>query len=128
MDIFKNNRALKNCVTCRGHMNHHHVTIIVSCKTGNILSYAPNIQLERSYRRSVHAEVTAINKLFKTISRGKLDSHELRKGVSLISLRIAPGGHFLMAKPCCECDKYIKRFPLIRSVGWSIDDGTLIFE
>lgn len=124
MERISGSKVFVNCTLQRSSMNQHHVTAIISCKTGNMLSCASNTPL---HHRSIHAEVAAIDAFQRKIKNRRLNPKEYRKGVCLVSLRFAPRGHLLLAKPCKSCSNCIERCPHIRTVMWSTADGG-IFE
>ena len=123
--LLRENSALRNCVRRRGFMRHHHVSVILSCKTNNVLCYSSNIMTPFPCK-SVHAEAAAIAVLQDRIRARQIHLKDLRKGVSLLSLRIAPAGHLLYARPCAACTACIAQTRIIRRVGWSTDAGTII--
>lgn len=108
-------------------LNHHHVSVVVSCKTHHVLASATNAALADA---SVHAEAAAMEKFCKRF-RGKScreQCRELCRGVEVFSLRVAPGGHLLCAKPCAACASTIRKCPQVRYLHWSKNDGALLRE
>ena len=81
------------------HQHFRHGAIVL--KGGSIVATGYNKATE-------HAEVNALK---------KLDPRK-RKGATIISVRVTKGGKLAMAKPCPECEKYIKESG-VKSVIWS---------
>lgn len=101
----------------------HHVAIVFSEKSGNVLAKGTNYVVGIS---PIHAEVDALNNLRRRIRANMVDSSELRKGVGVTSLRIARCGELRDAKPCVFCAQKLQACLLVRSVTWSDSDGTLV--
>jgi len=118
-----NARTLVNCINYRGGMNHHHVCLIVSCKSGTVLTFSSNIQLPK---RSIHAEEAAISRFRRMVCDGKVKRQDIRKGVRLVSLRVSPQGNLRMARPCDRCSALIKKCGVVRYVEWSTNDGAIV--
>ena len=106
-------------------LNHHHVAIVYSCKTGRILANGTN---RLTSRGSVHAEIDALNNLHARMRDRVRSPREYSKGVNMISLRVSHGGELRLAKPCVACAAALKRCILIKRVEWSDQDGTVVGE
>lgn len=114
----RENRALQRSMTARGKLTHHHVCILASRKTNNVLCFATNEPLATS---SVHAEVRTL----RTFSRRAWHAHDVRRGVTLVSLRVSSTGRLRMARPCVSCARHIARCALVTHVWWSTDNGSI---
>lgn len=107
-------------------MNHHHVAVVVSCKTGHVLASATN---EPTADGSVHAERGALRQLDHRMHDRALHPREVRRGVAVLSLRVTRSGARLrLARPCAACAALLRAHPLVRSVAWSTDEGELVYE
>lgn len=106
-------------------LNHHHVAVVVSCKTGNVLASATN---EATAYGSVHAEVAALGQFERRLHDRTLHYREVRRGVAVLSLRVTVAGRLRLAKPCAACAGALRRCPHVRLVAWSDDEGDLVYE
>lgn len=104
-------------------INHHHVSVVVSCKTGRVLSSGTNCATARG---SIHAEMQALRQFQHRLRDRCINPTEVNKGVTLMSLRIAPGGHLILAKPCENCYRNIIACPHVKSVEWSDQNGEVV--
>lgn len=107
------------------HINHHHVALVLSNKTGNLLASATNVATPTG---SIHAEVAAMRQLRHRLRDRALFGREVKSGVRVLSLRLGPSGNLLLAKPCCRCSQEIRRCPLVKSVLWSDSSGGIVKE
>jgi len=107
--------------TYRYNLNHHHVAVVLSLKSGKVLASGVN---HATMMGSVHAEVDAMNQMHRR--RNLIERRELRKGLCLLSLRITRAGKLRLAKPCAACESAIRRCTLMRRIVWSENDGTLV--
>jgi deoxycytidylate deaminase len=62
----------------------------------------------------IHAEQNAVNQLWPSE----------RKGCKLWSIRVTKGGKLAMAKPCADCEEYLRRNG-IKAVWYSNDAGQI---
>lgn len=62
-----------------------------------------------------HAEVAALNKLWWS----------KRKGTTVVSVRYTRSGTMAMAKPCPNCEKYLRENG-VKTVYYSTDDGEMV--
>ena len=106
-------------------LNHHHVAVVLSCKTGNVLASATN---QATAFGSVHAEVAALHQFHHRIVDRAFHMRELKRGVAVLSLRITHGGLLRLAKPCRTCSEALRRCPWVRLVAWSDQEGNLVYE
>lgn len=109
----------------RSSLNHHHVAIVLSLKTGNVLASATN---SATAYGSVHAEMAALQQLRRRLRDRALFSREVRRGTVLMSVRLNARGELRLAKPCAACAQAMHRDALIRVVGYSDDDGCMVYE
>lgn len=72
------------------HKAHRHAVIVY--RGSNIISTGVN-------HDEIHAEVSALRRLWPSE----------RKGTKVVSLRMTRGGRLGMAKPCPECEAYMRR-------------------
>ena len=106
-------------------LKHHHIAVVYSCKTGNVLANGTNRVTSKG---SVHAEVDALTHLHARLRDRVCAPCEFSKGVNIISLRVSPGGELRLAKPCVACANALKRCTLIKRVEWSDQCGQVISE
>lgn len=104
-------------------LNHHHVAVVLSCKTGRVLASATN---EATPFASVHAEVAAMRQLRRRTRDGVLHGRELRHGVGVMSLRLNMAGQLRLAKPCPACFRALGESGVVRWVAWSDGEGELV--
>jgi len=118
---------LTSLAFCRcSSLNHHHVAVALSCKTGHVLASATN---SATAVGSVHAERAVLYKLSKQLQRRRIDPKDVSRGVHILSLRITAGQSLRLAKPCQPCMTALRNAaPLVRWVAWSDDDGELIYR
>jgi len=62
----------------------------------------------------IHAEVNALGKLWP----------DHREGTKLWSIRVTPGGKLASAKPCNNCETYLRKYG-VKLVIYSNAEGTL---
>lgn len=105
-------------------LNHHHIAIILSCKTDRVLASATN-QLTK--HGSIHAEVEALRQLHSRLRDRVVYTREVSRGVYLLSLRLNREGKLMMAKPCISCSKALAKCPLMRRVAWSDENGNIVY-
>lgn len=98
------NLAKKLCQKS-GHSQHHHGAIVTV--GGAIVSVGYN-------HGNIHAEVHALNKLWG----------DHRKDVRVYSFRFTKSGKWAMAKPCPNCEKYMRDCG-VRIVYYTDRDGNL---
>lgn len=103
-------------------INHHHVAVVYSCKTGGVLASGTNCATAYG---STHAEVSALAQFRSRWRDGRFARAELSKGVGVVSLRVAPSGRLRLAKPCDRCQSCLASCPLVRFVQWSTQEGEL---
>ena len=119
-------RQLTSLAHCPNpHVNHHHLAVVVSCKTQNVLASATNAATAKG---SIHAEQAALEQLRRRLRDRAIFHREVRQGVDVLSLRIASSGVLRLAKPCAACAEALRRCPLVRSVSWSDDSGNMVCE
>ena len=106
-------------------LNHHHIVIIYSCKTGNVLANGTNHPLPHG---SIHAEIDALHRLNARLRDKVLPLKEFRKGVGVISLRISQQGKLRLAKPCPACDRALRSCILVKRIEWSDQCGSVKCE
>ena len=106
-------------------MNHHHVAVVLSSKTGNVLASATNVATKAG---SIHAEVGAIRQLHHRLKDGVLFPREVKRGTMVLSLRINARGQLMFAKPCANCSAAMQKSGLVKHVAWSNEYGTLVCE
>jgi formylmethanofuran dehydrogenase subunit E len=87
--------------------NYRHVALVM--KGGAIKSIGLNI--------TRHAEVAALMGLFP----------DERYGVKIVSVRIRKDGSFAMAKPCKECEEFMRMYG-VKKVVWSDSNGVFHTE
>ena len=106
-------------------LNHHHVAIALSEKSGRVLASATNSATPTG---SVHAEVAVLQQLHRRLRDRVFGPKELARGVIVLSLRITPAGVLRLAKPCAACAHRLRAAAHVRRVAWSNDDGELVCE
>lgn len=106
-------------------LNHHHVAVVLSCKTGRVLASATN---EATACASVHAEVAALRQLHRRTRDGVLRRREFRHGVGVLSLRLNMTGQLRLAKPCSACFRALGASGVVRWVAWSDAEGGLVHD
>lgn len=106
-------------------LNHHHVAVVLSSKTGNVLASATNVATKAG---SIHAEVGAIRQLHHRLKDKVLFAREVKRGAILLSFRINAKGQLMFAKPCANCVEAIQKSGLVKHVAWSNECGTLVCE
>lgn len=84
------NLAMKLCQKST-QIQHHHASFVVV--GGKIQSMSFN-------QNGIHAEVRALKQLWPN----------KRKGVKVYSMRFTKGGRWGLAKPCPDCEKYMREF------------------
>lgn len=105
-------------------LNHHHVAVVLSRKSGKVLASGVNLALPAG---SVHAERSALHQLHTRIANRVICRRELGRGLRLLSLRVSSTGKLRLAKPCAECERAIRSCPYgVRCVAWSDNDGNLV--
>lgn len=109
--------------TRNAHMAQHHVAVVISRKTGNVIASATNEAMKTG---SVHAECAALEQLRRRLRNRALPARDLRRGVLVLSLRVSRSGTLLLAKPCSACENTLRRCPYTKRVGWSDDDGKIV--
>ncbi len=97
-------RALKSC-SDSDHKTYFHGVAVV--KGGAITAFSSN------YRR-IHAEVRALSKLWPS----------KRNGTKVWSIRITPGGKLACAKPCNNCEKFLREHG-VKSVFYTTAIGSI---
>ena len=113
-------------VLTRGGLQHHHVAIVYSCKTGRILANGTNQVVPCGSVHSVHAEVDALAR-FNARRRGHVfPSKEMQRGICVLSLRVSREGHIRLAKPCRDCECALKRCRFVRRIEWSGECGKIL--
>jgi deoxycytidylate deaminase len=65
----------------------------------------------------VHAEVSALNKLWPSE----------RRGTRVVSIRMSKGGNLRLAKPCVDCEAYM-RANGVKMVIYSDNNGNMVKE
>lgn len=103
----------------------HHIAVIISAKTGNILASGTNSATSTG---SIHAEVAATMQLKTRLRNRVLHFREIAKGVHLMSLRISKRGELRLAKPCEHCRQFMIQSSVIRKCFWSNNDALFDFE
>lgn len=91
MNLFDNpafRMALKSASSSDHRVYFHGVAVI---RGGSVVSFSSNF-------RRTHAEVRALSKLWPN----------KRKGTKVWSIRLTPGGKLACAKPCNNCEKYLR--------------------
>lgn len=107
-------------------LKHHHVAFVSSCKSGRILASGVNVaqQVENC---AIHAEAAAVDQFRKRVKHKVLKPQDLKKGITVSSIRVAKGGHLLNAKPCARCQQIILACPYLKQYEWSTDEGELAY-
>lgn len=82
-----------------------HCAVVV--RGSNVLAIANN-------RDETHAEVAALNQLWPSE----------RKGTKVYSMRISRTGRFAMAKPCPDCERYMRESG-VKAVYYTDGSGTM---
>lgn len=98
------NLAKKLC-SQSGHHQHHHAVIVVVGGAIKAMGYNHSVK---------HAEVTALSKMWPCE----------RKKAKVYSYRWGHQGRFAMAKPCPNCEKYLRQNG-IKTVYFTNNDGVL---
>ena len=98
------NLAKKLCKQS-GHHQHHHAVIVVVGGAIKAVGYNHSVK---------HAEVAALSKMWPSE----------RKKAMVLSYRMGHRGQFAMAKPCSNCEKFLKSNG-IRKVWFTNNDGVL---
>jgi pyrimidine deaminase RibD-like protein len=62
----------------------------------------------------IHAEINALGKLWPSE----------RRGTKVWSIRVTPGGRFASAKPCLDCEGYLRKNG-VKAVIYSDADGSI---
>ena len=101
-------RAIKLAAKKSRHKMHKHAVLVL--KSSNIIAIGVN-------HEEVHAEISALKKL----------SPQRRKGTKIISIRLRRGGVLGLAKPCKECEKFL-RDNGVQAVTYSNNDGSMTTE
>lgn len=83
-------RIAKKVAGRSDHKNFRHGVVVL--RGGKIIATGTNRSFE-------HAEVNALKKL----------APEKRRGARLISIRVTKTGKLAMAKPCAECELYLRQ-------------------
>lgn len=110
--------VLSRCST----LNHHHIAIIYSCKGGNVLATGTN---RPEGKTSVHAEVDALQRLRCRLRDRVLNPRFLKRGVTVLSLRLSQTGELRLAKPCAACAHVLGNCKWVRRVEWSDQFGRI---
>jgi cytidine deaminase len=123
-EVLRRHERLPACVTARpAGLNHHHVALVVSCKTGRVVASGCNRTVaDGTTATTVHAEVDALTRFLRTPT----SRCERRRGVRVVSLRVARDGQLRMAKPCARCDQFLRALPVVRRIAWSDDRGDIV--
>jgi len=87
------------------HTCHRHCAVVY--RRGNVVSTGVN-------HGEIHAEVAALKKLWP----------DQRVGTRVVSMRLTQGGNLGLAKPCPECEAYMKANG-VKSVVYSTNDGSM---
>lgn len=98
-------RTAKKVAGKSGHKNFWHGVVVM--RGGNIIAAASNGNFE-------HAEVNALKKI----------APEKRRGCKIISVRVTKTGKLAMAKPCPECEKYLRENG-VKVVMWTDADSRM---
>lgn len=98
-------RAIKLSEKAR-HKAHRHAALVY--KSGALVSQGVN-------HDEVHAEVGALKKLWPSE----------RKDTTVVSVRMTRGGRLGIAKPCPECERYMKENG-VKKVIYSDEDGQMV--
>ena len=115
-------KSLSGLVLRQSNLKYTHLTVLLSNKTGKVILHAQNSAIQgRHY--SVHAEVAALEKLQSGIRGKRTDEKSIRKGISLLSIRICASGNLGMAKPCDACMRRINSEPRVTKVCWTNSEG-----
>jgi len=91
-----------------GKSNHKvfkHVAVVI--RGGAIVSVATN-------HDTTHAEIAALNKCWPSE----------RKGTKMWSIRVTRGGKLSMAKPCANCERYMRESG-VKTVFYTTTSGTI---
>lgn len=107
MNLFDNpafRAAMKGAQKSDHRVYFHGVAVV---RGGSIVTFSSN------YRR-IHAEVRALSKLWPN----------KRKGTKVWSIRITPGGKLACAKPCSNCEKYLREQG-VKSVFYTTTSGSI---
>lgn len=87
---------------------------------GRVLTKSSNIKKSRTpdASMSVHAEVAALKRL---ITKGRL-----KKGIcaNIYVARVSPAERVVLSKPCDKCLKALKESGMVRSIYYSMNDGS----
>lgn len=86
----------------------HHVAIVM--RGGNIIATSTNYD-------STHAEVAALNNLWPSE----------RRGTKVYSIRVSRSGQFAMAKPCPNCERYMRESG-VKTVYYTDPNGIMVME
>lgn len=84
----------------------YHCAIVV--RGGNILAVAAN-------HSETHAEVAALNQLWPSE----------RKGTKVYSIRVSKTGRYAMAKPCPNCERYLRESG-VKKVYYTSSTGEML--
>lgn len=87
------------------HKCHRHAALVY--RGGNLVAQGVN-------HDEVHAEVQALKKLWP----------DHRRGTTVLSVRMTRGGKLGMAKPCPECEEYMREAG-VKKVVYSDDNGQM---
>ena len=104
-------------------LNHHHVAVVLSRKTGHLLASATNTATAYG---SVHAEAAALRQFHIRRRDGVIGRQQLRRGVAVLSLRLNARGQLRNATPCSQCWKALWRCDAVRCVSCSNDVGDIV--
>lgn len=85
------------------HAAHKHVTVVY--RGGNVIAIGVN-------HDEIHSEVAALRTLWPSE----------RKGTKVVNLRMTRSGRLGLAKPCPECEKFLRENG-VKAVLYSDDDG-----
>lgn len=90
------------------HTAHKHAVVVY--RGGAIVAMGYN-------HGEIHAEVAALNKLWPSE----------RKGTKVVSIRMSKGGNLRLAKPCPDCEAYMRENG-VKLVVYSDNEGNMIRE
>lgn len=99
-----NQMAIKLCQKSHHHQ-HHHGAIVVAGGAIKAVGYNHG---------QIHAEIHALKKLWPSE----------RKNVKLYSLRFSKGGKWAMAKPCANCEKFLREAG-VKVVYYTTESGNM---